>query len=116
MRFVPLALMALAITFASPSVKADDQIDCTAQEKTLSPGSHSGIFVDVRVKQDWPQEWIHFLFKNDTDNKYYCVRQTTNGKANIIALAEKAFLLNLKVIIDTAADYWMTGVLFKATE
>ncbi|UYH51953.1 hypothetical protein N5W20_03610 [Candidatus Kirkpatrickella diaphorinae] len=116
MRIIPLALTALAIMLATPSVKADDQIDCSAQERSLSAGTHTGRFVDMRLKEAWPQDYVHFLFKNDSDNKLYCVRQSTAGNSNIVALAEKAFILDHKVVINTAGDYWLTGILFKATE
>lgn len=116
MRFVPIALTALAIMLAAPSVKADDPIECTDQEKTLSAGRHTGHLVDIRAKEVWPQSYVHFLFKDDADNQSYCVRQSTDGNSNIVALAEKAFLLNRKVTIETTPNYWMTGIRFTATE
>ncbi|MEE8659036.1 hypothetical protein CGLAMM_08145 [Acetobacteraceae bacterium EV16G] len=116
MRFIPLALSALAIMLAAPSVKADDEIDCTDQEKSLSAGTHTGHFVDMRLREKWPQNYVHFLFKNDTDNQLYCVRQSTENNANLVALAEKAFLLNHTVTIITTPNYWMTGIRFKALD
>ncbi len=105
MRFVPIALAALAIMLAAPSVKADDQITCTDQEVSLPAGEYTGHLVDMRAKESWPQSYIHFLFKNDTDGKLYCVRQSTENNSNIVALAEKAFMLNHKVVIDTTDGY-----------
>lgn len=116
MRFVSLAITVFAITLAAPFVKADDQIDCTDQEKSISAGTYSGYFVDMRAKEGWPQSYVHFLFKNDADNGLYCVRQSTDNNANIVAVAEKAFLLNRKVVINMTPNYWLTGILFKATE
>lgn len=112
MRFVPLALTALAIMLAAPSARADDPIECSDQERSLPAGSYTGMLESIMVKQSWSQEWVHFRFRNDSDHKLYCIRQTTNGKANIVALAKKAFLLDHKVTISTAADYWITAVSF----
>lgn len=116
MRFVPLALTTLAITFAAPSAKADDPIECTDQQRSLPAGNHTGRFVSSRVKLDWNQNYVHFLFQDDNDHQLYCVKQTTDGNANIVALAEEATLLNRKVNIITANGYWMTAISFGATE
>ncbi|MEE8659039.1 hypothetical protein CGLAMM_08160 [Acetobacteraceae bacterium EV16G] len=112
MRFVPLALTALAIMLAAPSARADDPIECSDQERSLPAGSYTGIIESIMVKQSWSQDYVHFRFRNESDHKLYCIRQTTSGNANIVALAKKAFLLDQKVSIDTADGYWVTAVNF----
>lgn len=112
MRFAPLALTALAIMLAAPSARADDPIECSDQERSLPAGSYTGTIESIMVNKSWSQDYVHFRFRNDSDNKLYCIRQTTNGNANIVALAEKSFLLDHKVTIQTADNYWVTAVSF----
>lgn len=114
MRFAPFAVLALTTALLAPSIASAAQINCDG-ELDISVGTHTGYFTDVIDRLDWNQGYVHFVFHDSGDSKYYCVRQNTTNP-NIVAVAMKALLLHNKVMITTADGYWLTGVAFNASE
>lgn len=115
MRFPSLAVFAFISALSAPHLASATPLDCSSEQKTIS-GTHTGWLTDLIDRQPWGQDQVHFFFKDDADNKTYCVRQSTSVNPNIVALGVKAVLLHNKVTIFVGGDYWMTSIAYNGNE
>lgn len=116
MRSISLILTALAISLTISSVKARDLMECTSDEFNISPGLHTGRFIEMRTRQGWEDNRIYFHFKDDSDGKTYCVYNSSKFNATVISGATTALLLDHKVLIETSTNSWLEGVSFNSVE